>query len=259
MSENEINNNKKKKLKRSSEQIAIEIEEKEAHFEKMIEEHKKILELTQREYTNIVRSAETKLIKSKKDIILEAGRYLENNLDIVKNNSPNYICRRLKEKFKGIISPTQIWYHCPDKWKSVGYVTSGRKGGLNKSSSGLENPSRENEEPLTEYEQKYVELHEQKVHHNENMQALIDYYLGMTEEQKTIIFGKVKRKGSEFHNALLDEAYNNMLRIVKSLNDADIPALLADIRFLKTILTKVADMALTEHEQRKRNKDMLNQ
>ena len=42
-----------------------------------------------------------------------------------------------------------------------------------------------------------------------------------------------------------------MLRIVKSLNDVDIPALLADMRFLKKIMDKVAEMALDEHELRK--------
>ena len=78
----------------------------------------------------------------------------------------------------------------------------------------------------------------------------------MTEEEKTAVFSKAKRTGSEYRSALIEEAYDNMLRIVKSLNDADIPALLADIRFLKQIMTKVADMALHEHEQRKKKMEM---
>lgn len=32
------------------------------------------------------------------------------------------------------------------------------------------------DEPLTEYEQEYVKVHEQKVYHNEHVEALIDYY-----------------------------------------------------------------------------------
>ncbi len=87
--------------------------------------------------------------------------------------------------------------------------------------------------------------------------ALINDFLGFTESEKTVIFGKVHKKGEEFHKALIDEAYNNMLRIVKSLNDVDIPALLADMRFLKKIMDKVAEMALDEHELRKRNKEMM--
>jgi hypothetical protein len=107
------------------EQILIEIEEKEEQFNKLIEESKKILQLTQREYNNPVHNAEIKLTKSRKDIILEAGRYLENNLELVKNNNPNQICRMLKQKFKGIIKPSTIWSNCPLKWKSAGHSSAG--------------------------------------------------------------------------------------------------------------------------------------
>jgi hypothetical protein len=66
----------------------------------------------------------------------------------------------LKQKFKGTINPTAIWWCCPEKWKSPGRVSAGRKGGLNSRglSKGLENPSLE-EEPLTEYEQQFAQKH----------------------------------------------------------------------------------------------------
>lgn len=139
-------------------------EEKEAHFDKLIEEHKKILELTQREYDSTVHKAERKLIKSKKDIILEAGRYLENNLDIVRNNSPGQICRMLKQKFKGIINPSTIWFYSPSKWKSEGLSNAGKKGASITNSSSSKDGSncslnKEEEQPLTEYEQQYVQVH----------------------------------------------------------------------------------------------------
>lgn len=253
-----MTSNNKKNNKKRSELVVINLEEKEANFDKIIEEGKKILEITQKDYTNIVHSAEAKLTKSRKDIVLEAGKYLENNLEIVTHNSPNYICRMLKQKFKGIINPTAIWHYCPEKWKSAGRSESGRKGGLAKSNNfAREIVATKSEEPLTEYEQKYVKVHEDKVYHNENVENLINYYLGMTEQEKINIYSKAKRKGSDYHTVLIEEAYDNMLRIVKSLNDADIPALLADIRFIKQILTKVADIALAEHEVRKQNKDMM--
>lgn len=250
------NNNNNRKPKKRSELIAINIEEKEANFDKIIEESMKILELTEREYNNVVNNAETKLFKTRKEIILEAGKYLENNLEIVNHNSQNQICRTLKQKFKGKISIRTVGLYCPEKWKLIENVRTGKMGGKhNKDNMGKDCTS--TVEPLTEYEQKYVKVHEQKVYHNENVENLINYYLGMTEQEKATIYGKAKRKGSEYHTALIEEAYDNMLKIVKSLNDADIPALLSDIRFLKQIMTKVADMALNEHEQRKRNKEMM--
>jgi hypothetical protein len=38
----------------------------------------------------------------------------------------------------------------------------------------LSNWSREDEKALTEYEQEYVKVFEEKVHHNEHVEALID-------------------------------------------------------------------------------------
>ena len=99
----------------------------------------------------------------------------------------------LKQKFKGMINPSTIWYVCPEKWKREGLASSGRRGGLS-TQQGLN--SSPDEEPLTEYEKQYVKVHEDKTKHNEHVVALIDYYLGFTEPEKTVIFGKAKRKGS---------------------------------------------------------------
>jgi hypothetical protein len=253
----DINNKKKRKR---LDQIVIEIEEKEANFDKLIEEHKKILELTQREYTNTVRDAETKLKKSKKDIILEAGKYLENNLEIVKNNSPDQICRMLKQKFKGIINPSTIWFYSPDKWKSAGKSDAGRRGAsvTNSRFAGIPANSEEEEEPLTEYEKQYVKVHDDKVHHNEHMEALIDYYLGLTEQEKTDIISKIT-KGSDYQKALIERARDNMLRIAKRLNDADIGPNLNDIGFLGKIHAAYTEIVYNELQLRKRNKEITGQ
>ena len=173
--------------------IQNDIEEKQEQYDKLIEESKKILGLTQREYDNTVHNAEIKLIKSKKDIILEAGRYLENNLEIVKNNSPNYICRMLKENFKGMINPTRIWFYSPETWKSKGRADLGRIGGLKKQELARKILANSDVKPLTEYESQYVEVHDQKVYHNGHIVALIDDFLGMNESEKTVIFTKLTK------------------------------------------------------------------
>ena len=142
---------------------------KQKNASKMLANDDKPLTEYEQEYVK-----EIKLIKSKKDIILEAGRYLENNLEIVKNNSPNNICQMIKQKFKGIINPTNIWYYCPEKWKNQSYASTGRIGGL-EAQKRLKNSSvSKEEEPLTEYEQKFVEVHDEKVNRNEHIVALIE-------------------------------------------------------------------------------------
>src|SRR5215203_3920628 len=169
-----MNDNNNKKKKKRLEQIVIEIEEKQENFDKLVEESKRILELNQREYNSTVNSAETKLFKSRKEIILEAGKYLENNLELLTNSSPNYICRVLKQKFKGIIRPNTISAYCPEKWKSIPQANAGRLGAniINSRRGGLAEviPAKSEEQeqqPLTEYEQEFVKIHEKKIKHND--------------------------------------------------------------------------------------------
>jgi hypothetical protein len=227
--------NIEKKKKRS----AIKIEQ----YEKLVEKGRKKIELKEREYNNNkVSSLSNDIDNTKKQIIQEAGKFLETHL---MPHLKDKICLQLKQSFKGVIKPIWIEIYSQPKWRQTKHRAAYRKA--------------VEEKALTEYEQQYVNLHAKKVYHNANIQAIIDYYLGMTEEEKTMIFGKAKRRGADFDAALLEEAYNNILKIVKSLNDADIPALLADIRLVKKVLTKVADIALAEHEQRKRNKEITGQ
>lgn len=243
------------KKKKRLEQIAIEIEEKQTQFDKLVEEGMKILELSEREYQNTIGNAEMKLSKSRKQIILEAGHYLEKNLEIVPNNSKNEICRMLKRKFKGIINPTTIWYNCPESWKSAGHVDAGKVGALNRYRNSSDFSI---EKPLTEYEEKYVAVHEEKIHRNEHIEALINDFLGLTPEQQSEISGAAP-KGTDRIKILIEHGYPNMLRIAKGLNDADIPALLGDIRNLRAILSKMGDVVLAEYEQRKKKQGMTGQ
>jgi hypothetical protein len=167
------------------------------------------------------------------------------------------ICLELKRSFKGLIKPSWIEVCSQPEWRQTKH--SGLNG-KSKNSPRAAYRKTVKDQQLTEYEKQYVKVHEEKENRNGHIVALIDDFLGLTESQKIMIFNKVKRNGgSEYHSALIEEAYDNMLRIVKSLNDADIPALLADIRFLKQIMTKVADMALNEYEQRKKKMDMIGQ
>jgi hypothetical protein len=244
-------------MKKRSEEIAEEIEENEKQYKKLVEGgRKKIIELNEREYNNNnnnkVSSLSNDIDNTKKQIIQEAGKFLETYLMA---HFKDKICLELKRSFKGLIKPSWIEVCSQPEWRQT------KHSGLNgKSKNSPRAAYRKTvNQQLTEYEQKYVKIHEQKVYHNENVENLIDYYLGMTEQEKTAIYSKAKRMGKEYHSTLIEEAYDNMLRIVKSLNDADIPALLADIRFLKQIMTKVADMALNEHEQRKQKMDMIGQ
>lgn len=251
-----MNDNNFKKKKKRLEQIAIEIEDKQAEFAKIVEESKKILELTEREYNNTISGAETKLFKTRKQVIHDTGKFLENNLEIVTNNSLDHISRMIKKEFKGILKPNTVHHNCPDKWKSAIHAKAGKIGaGVSNSNRGIRSGNKS--KPLTEYEQQYVNLHNEKVTRNTHIVALIDGFLGLTESEKTAVFAKVQQTGSKFHNALINEAYNNLLRIVKTLNDPDIPALLDDIRFLKQILDKVSEMALQEHEIRKNKTSMI--
>jgi hypothetical protein len=244
------------KKKKRLEQIAMEIEEKQAQFDKLIEEGMKILEISEREYQNTIENAEIKLTKSRKQIILEAGHYLENNLEIVPNNSKNEICKMLKERFKGIINPTNIWFHCPEEWKSAIKVELGRRGGI--ASQISSKISSNNAKPLTEYEEKYVAIHEEKIHRNEHIEALINDFLGLTPAQQSEISGAAP-KGTDRIKLLIEHGYPNMLRIAKGLNDADIPALLGAIRNLRAILSKMGDVVLAEYEQRKKKQGMTGQ
>jgi hypothetical protein len=238
--------NIEEKKKRS----AIKIEQ----YEKLVENGRKKIELKERESNNNnkVSSLSNDIDNTKKQIIQEAGKFLETYL---MPHLKDKICLQLKQSFKGLIKPIRIEIYSQPKWRQTKH--SGVNGKSKISPSAAYRKAVE-EKPLTEFEEQFVKVHEQKGYHNEDIEAVIDYYLDLTESEKTHIISKTP-KGSDYQKALIDEAYNNMLRIIKSLNDVDIPALLADFRFLKQILTKVADIALEEHEQRKRNKEITGQ
>jgi hypothetical protein len=146
-----------------------------------------------------------------------------NNKTNLHNNVLEQSCRMLKQKFKGVINPTTIWTYSPDKWKSAGRASAGRKGGFTANRNRLfaaEIPANSKEEPLTEYEQQYVKVHEAKMQYKEQIEKLIDYYLNLIKEEKIHITSRTP-KGSDSQKALIEKARDNMLKLAKRLNDAE--------------------------------------
>ena len=88
------------------------------------------------------------------------------------------------------------------------------------------------------------------------MEALIDYYLRLTEQEKTDIIYKIP-KGSDYQKALIEKAKDNMLKIAKRLNDADIGPNLNGISFLGKIHAVYTEIVYNELQLRKRNKEMI--
>jgi hypothetical protein len=129
--------------------------------------------------------------------------------------------------------------------------------GKHTSSGASSTTTQESEEKqLTEYEQEYVKVHEAKVNHNELVKKLIDYYLGLNEEEKTQIISKTE-KGYDYQKALIEKARDNMLKLAKRLNDADIGPNLSDIRFIGKIHSVYTEILYEELQLRKRNKEIM--
>lgn len=261
-----MNEDIKKKRKRL-EQKAVELQDKIKDFDAMYEEHKKILELSKRERDNTVNIADIKLNKTYKQIVIEAGEYLENNLELVENNSTNNIVKELRKKYKGLVDERIIWFNSPTHWKNTSFSEMGKKGAeMSHSYKNIrseilsENLNTSTEtEPLTEYEQKYVELHDEKSERFEHIEALITDLLGMDADEKTRAFKQSKIQNKDHRKVLRENAHANLLRIAKGLNDADIPVLLSRGRFLTELLGDLSEIVRQELESRQKKKEMIGQ
>jgi hypothetical protein len=235
--------NIEEKKKRS----AIKIEQ----YERLVKKGRKKIELKEREYNNNkVCSLSNDIDNTKKQIIQEAGKFLETYL---MPHLKDKICLQLKHSFKGLIKPIWIEIYSQPKWRQTKH--SGVNGKSKISPRAAFRKAVE-EKPLTEFEEQFVKVHEQKEYHNEYVEALIDYYLDLTEEEKTHIISKTP-KGSDYQKALIEKAKDNMLRIAKRLNDADIGPNLSDIRFLGKIHPAYTEIVYEELQLRKRNKEIM--
>ena len=166
---------------------------------------------------------------------------------------PNNICLELKRSFKGLIKRSWIEVCSQPEWRQT--KNSGLDG-KRKISPRAAYRKTEEDKQLTEYEKQYVKVHEEKIKCNEHMEALIDYYLNLTKEEKTHIISRTPN-GSDYQKALIEKARDNMLRIAKRLNDADIGQTLSDIRFLEKIHAAYTEIVYEELQLRKRNKEMI--
>lgn len=235
--------NIEEKKKRS----AIKIEQ----YEKLVEKGRKKIELKEREYNNNkVSSLSNDIDNTKKQIIQEAGKFLETYL---MPHLKDKICLQLKQSFKGLIKPMRIEIWSQPKWRQTKH--SGVNGKSKISPRAAYRKAVE-EKPLTEYEEQFVKVHEEKEYHNEHVEALIDYYLDLTEEEKTHIIARTP-KGGDSHRALIEKARDNMLKIAKRLNDADIGQTLDDISFLSKIHSVYTQIVYEELQLRKRNKEIM--
>ena len=85
---------------------------------------------------------------------------------------------------------------------------------------------------------------------------MIDYYLDLTQEEKIHITA-ITPKGADYQKELIEKARDNMLRIAKRLNDADIGCNLTEIRFLGKIHAAYTEIVYEELQLRKRNKEIM--
>jgi hypothetical protein len=237
-----INNNKKKDRK-SSQEIGIEIkeiEQKEKLLDRIIEEKKKILRLEITKLENDTRKLET----TKRDIIIYVGEFIERQ----KIYDSPLICAKLKNKFKGYINQARIYQVCDTEkkhWLNKNHQAYGHKGRNQYDSESLAM-----KEELTQQDLDYIKAYDDEVKRNKQLADLIESLTGLTIQQQGQIILSTK-KGEDFRKKLVDASHDYMLKTAKQMIRSDIRIMLADLRTVRYLTDEFGDLLYEEEETRK--------
>jgi len=243
----------KKKQRKRSEELAIEIhakEENEKILDELVKEKQKLLDLKMQQ----LRSTEGKL---KKDIILEVGEFIEKR-HIYESN---LICTELKKRFKGYISPAAVWQVCKDRdWMNTNSNAYGHKG-VNQYMIGSkfnENRAQKfasDEQEISQQDKEYVQAHEDEIKRDQRVAQLIQSLTDKTIAEQGEIIGR-GHHGEDFRKKLLEESKPYMFKVAKQMITSDISTTLWDHRTLRYLSEGFCDILYEEQELRKKKEHL---
>lgn len=246
------------RLKKRSEEIAIQLREHEDIYDKHIKESRRLLEIAEKQYQESLIKSTDKINETKFAQIEKSGKLLQKwgLVDV------NKICARLKRDYKGVIkSPTYIQNCCKKinpNWVQTAKHdgTRGKRSQRTSSTAayGME-PQTQISEPTTEQDNQYVEAVKRELITDKRIEELVILWTGKSHAAQGEIVSRTP-KGKHWSQILVEESKDYMRKLAHQMTDSDLDVRLEDLRIFENVRRAFSDIVYEVRESRKKNESL---
>lgn len=244
-----------KKNQKRSQELAVQIQENEAIYNKQLQESKRIIDLQNKEYEFQVAqsiTAQSNLGRTKAQQVEKAGKILERYKLVDKER----ISTKLSKDFKGYIDPSTVRDVCsPLGWTLKSNQRPGNAGPKQRADFLAKQGQQQSLTPLTPQEKQYIEAHEREIIQDKLISKLVYEWTNKDTADQGRIIDKTP-KGTHWSKLLVEESIDYMRETAYKMTPTALHGRLEDIRIIRNLADKLGDVLYEVYETRKKTEEL---